>query len=164
MTPQEVHVRLAEDASSGLAALLAQYLTQILADGEAERRRARCLRGRVGLTARDHGASVTLDLQGDEIVVRDGVVPPLDAAIAAPYRVLLELLQGKGHPLRDHLRGSLRVRISPRRPLLPLQVYGLMRLRPETAGTRPRWRRRLLVAGVLGVAMIGAVIAVRRCV
>jgi len=155
----EVRVRLAEGASSGLAALLAQYLSQVLADGDAERRRARRLRGRVGITARDHGASVTLDLVGDEIVVRDGIAPPLDAAIAAPYQALLELLRGEGHPLRDHLRGRLRVQISARRPLLPLRVYGLMRLRPEAA---PRRGRRLLVAGLLGAAAIAVVVVLAR--
>jgi SCP-2 sterol transfer family protein len=133
VTSQPVRVRLDDGAESGLAALLAQYLAQVLEDGEDERRRARRLRGRVGVTARDHGRSVTLDLQGDEIVVRDGAAPPLDASIAAPYPTLLELLRGEGHPLRDHRHGRLRVRVSLRRPLLALRLYRLLRLRPEIA-------------------------------
>jgi SCP-2 sterol transfer family len=161
VTSQEVRVRLDDGAESGLAALLAQYLAQVLQDGEHERRRARRLRGRVAVTASDHGRSVTLDLQGDEILVRDGAVPPLDASIAAPYPALLELLRGEGHPLRDHLQGRLRVRISPRRPLLALRLYGLMRLRPETAAGRPQ-RRRSLAAGLLGAAALVAVIAAAR--
>jgi hypothetical protein len=105
-------------------------LAQVLGDGERERRRARRLRGRVGVTASDHGASATLDLRGDEIVVRDGAEPPLDAAIAAPYATLLDLMRGEGHPVRDHLGRRLRVRVTLRHPLLPLGVYRLLRLRP----------------------------------
>ena len=132
MTTGEPRVRVEDGASSGLAALLAQYLTQILEDAEVARR-ARSLRGRIAVTARDHGASVTLDLRGHEIVVREGVAEPVDGAIAAPFAALLELLRGEGHPLRDHLRRRLRVRVTPRRLLLPLRVYRLLRLRPEGA-------------------------------
>jgi hypothetical protein len=134
VTTPEVRVRLADDASSGLAALVAQYLTQVLAAGAAERRRARRLRGRMGVTARDHGASVTLDLRGDEILVEEGAAPPLDASIVAPWSVLLELLRGEGHPLREHFRRRLRVRISARRPLLAFRAYRLLRLRPPARG------------------------------
>jgi predicted lipid carrier protein YhbT len=134
VTTPEVRVRLAEGAGSGLAALVAQYLSQVLAEGAAEQRRARRLRGRMGVTARDHGASVTLDLRGDEILVEDGAVPPLDVAIVAPWSVLLELLRGEGHPLRDHLRRRLRIQWSARRPLLPLRAYRLLRLRPAPRG------------------------------
>jgi hypothetical protein len=129
MPAGEARVRVAEGAESGLAVLVAQYLEQVLADGGAARR-ARAVRGRIAVTASDRGASVTLDFDRGDIVVCDGVREPVDAAVAAPFGALLALLRGEGHPVRDHLRGRLRVRVAPRRLLLPLRVHRLMRLRP----------------------------------
>ncbi len=98
-------VRLADGSTSGLASIVQQFLEQQLADSASRRRRAGRLRGRLGLTATDYRASVTVDFRGDQIDVRDGSDEPLDASIAGPYRSLTELLQGRSNPLVEHLRG-----------------------------------------------------------
>lgn len=80
------------------------------------------------MTASDHGAAVTLEFNGREIRIFDGVREPVDAAITGPHEALVRLLQGRAHPLVEHLRGRLRVRSRPRRLLFPLQLHRLMKL------------------------------------
>jgi hypothetical protein len=152
-----VRVRLVEGAESGLASIVQQYLEQDLAEFEEKRRRASRLRGRVAMTASDHDTTVTLDFRGDEIVIWDGEQPPLNASIAGPYRALVQLLQGETNPLREHLRGVLRVRSSLRRPFFPLQVHRLMRL-PSEGHTRRRAWRYALAAGLVGVGVVSAIL------
>jgi hypothetical protein len=134
-TSPTVSVRVSGGAG-GFASLVAQYLEQTLAESVEAARALRRLRGRIGVTASDHEASITLDLRGGEISIEPGANPPLDTAVVAPWSALLELLRGEGHPLRDHLRRRLRIRWSARRPLLPLQAYRLLRLRPTPRGVR----------------------------
>lgn len=129
----EVPVRLAQDAASGLAHIVQQYLEQGLAESARKRRRAARLCGRVALTNTDYGAAVTLELRGDEIVVHDGARDPLDASIEGPHATLLRVLRGQAHPLLEHLRGRLRVRSRPRRLLLPLRLHRIMKLSQETS-------------------------------
>jgi putative sterol carrier protein len=126
-----LEVRLAAGATSGLASIVQQFLEQQLAESERRRRRASRLRGRLGLTATDYRASVTVDFRGDEIAISDGDAGPLDASIAGPYKSLTELLQGRSNPLREHLRGRLKVRSRLSHPLLPFRVHRLMKLEPE---------------------------------
>ena len=131
MATDPVPVHLADGAESGLAQIVQQYLEQDQSDYEDKRRRATRLRGRVVMTASDHEISVTLDFQGDRILVFDGKRLPVDASIAGPQIALVRLLQGEAHPLVEHLRGRLRVRSSMRRPFLPLRLHGLMKLKTE---------------------------------
>jgi putative sterol carrier protein len=126
-----LEVRLAEGTSSGLASIVQQFLSQQLEESESRRRRASRLRGRLGLTATDYRAAVTVDFRGDAISISDGDAGPLDASIAGPYKSLTALLQGRINPLREHLRGRLKVRSRLSNPLLPFRVHRLMKLTPE---------------------------------
>jgi hypothetical protein len=89
------------------------------------------MRGRLGLTATDYETSVTVDFRGDEIVVSDGSDESLDASIAGPYQSLTKLLQGRSHPLVEHLRRNLKVRSRLGNLFFPLRVHRLMKLSPE---------------------------------
>ena len=129
-----VEVCLAEGTGSGLAHIVLQLLEQDLAEFESKRQRAARLRGRIAMTDSEHDVTVTLNFQGDRIVIRDGAEEPVDASIAGPHRELVGLLQGRTSPLGAHLRGRLRVRSSWRRPFFPLRVHRLMRLTPEPRG------------------------------
>ena len=60
----DIPVRLADGSTSGLASIVQQFLEQQLADSASRRRRAGRLRGRLGLTATDYRASVTVDFRG----------------------------------------------------------------------------------------------------
>ncbi len=129
--PSCPEVRLADGATSGLASIVQQFLEQQLAESERRRRRAARLRGRLGLTATDYRASVTVDFRGNEIAISDGDAGPLDASIAGPYKSLTALLQGRINPLFEHLRGRLKVRSRLSNPLLPFRVHRLMKLAPQ---------------------------------
>jgi hypothetical protein len=128
-----IPVRLADGSTSGLASIVQQFLEQQLADSASRRRRASRLRGRLGLTATDYRASVTVDFRGDQIAVCDGSAEPLDASIAGPYRSLTELLRGRSNPLIEHLRGRLKVKSRLRNFLLPLRVHRLLKLARDGA-------------------------------
>ena len=124
-------MRLDEDARSGFASIVQQYLEQQLAESAGRRRRAARLNGRLGLIATDYGSSVTVEFSGKRISVRDGTAPRLDASIAGPLKSLTALLQGNANPLVEHLRGRLRVSSRLNTFLLPLRVHRLLKLRPE---------------------------------
>jgi hypothetical protein len=128
-----IEVRLADGTTSGLAAIVQQYLEQQLAESAARRAKAARIRGRLGLIATDYGVSVTLDFGGRLIAVSDGTRMPLDASIAGPYLSLARLLQGRTNPLIEHLRGQLRVSARLRSLLLPMRVRALVKLAPERA-------------------------------
>ena len=93
--PVPIPVRLADGAESGLARIVQQFLEQDQAEFEHKRRRAARLRGRVAMTASDHGATVTLEFRGGEILVHDGEQGPVDASIEGPHKALVRLLQGE---------------------------------------------------------------------
>jgi predicted lipid carrier protein YhbT len=126
--PAAIEVRLDEGARSGFASMVQQYLEQQLAESAATRRRAARLKARLGLTATDYDASVTIQFSGGHISVSDGVFPRPDASIAGPLKLLTALLQGGANPLIEHLRGRLRVSATLKNLLLPLRVHRLMRL------------------------------------
>jgi hypothetical protein len=153
-------VQLAEGAESGLANIVQQYLEQNLDESEPRRLRALGLRGRVAMTAADHEITVTLDFKGEEIVIWDGEVGPLQASITGPHRALVGLLQGEANPLLEHLRGRLRVRSSLRKPFFPLQVHSLMKLPPEERERR-RTRSYALAAGVVAVMVVAGFLLLR---
>jgi putative sterol carrier protein len=128
---REIPVLLEQDASSGLASIVQQFLEQQLADSTLRRARAARLRGRLKLTATDYGASVTVDFRGHEIAISDASAGPFDATIAGPYQSLTRLLQGRSNPLIEHLRGRLKVTSRLRNVFFPLRVHRLMKLDPE---------------------------------
>lgn len=155
--PSAVPVRLANGAESGLANIVQQYLEQDQAEFPAKRRQARRLRGRLAMTANDYGTSVTVEFREDEIAIWDGERLPVDASITGPYTGLARLLQGRAHPLVEHLRGRLRVRSSLRRPFFPLHVHSLMKLPAEKSARPPAWAWGLAAAAA--ATGIGAALA-----
>jgi len=128
----DIEVRLADDASSGLASIVQQFLAQQLDESAKRRTRALRMRGRLGLSATDYRTSVTVDFRGREIVVCDGIVEPLDASIAGTYKALTKLMQGRLNPLIAHLRRDLKVKSRLGNLFFPLRVHRLMKLTPET--------------------------------
>jgi putative sterol carrier protein len=158
----EIPVRLRdEDGSSGLGVMTMQYLQQTLADAPDRRRQARNLHGRLALEATDADVIIMVDFRGDQIEIEDGPVPPVDAYVGGPYDALTDLLAGRANPLREHLRGRLRVRSTVGKPFFPYRVYNLLKL--EAA--EPRARARVALAVGLFSGFVGAIavaLALRR--
>jgi putative sterol carrier protein len=150
-------VQLSENAESGFANIVAQFMEQSLSESERKRRQAAGLRGSVVMTASDHEATITLGFDNGTISVWDGERGDSDAAITGPYQTLVDLIQGERHPLVEHLRGRIRVRSRLSKPFMPLRVHNLMKLTKEQ-GERPgRMDFRIAAAGALIVT--GAAIA-----
>lgn len=157
---QAVRVVLVEgEASSGLAQMTHQYLEQTLAEVPVKREEALALRGRLGLQADEGGVAVTLSFDGHEIRIQDGLLMPLDAYIAGPFQLLLDVLGGRVNPYGEVLRGRLRVRPSLRRPLFGLRAYQFMRL-AEAGGGRPAGRLRAWSIAAAGAILAGLLLLV----
>lgn len=160
--PGDVQVRLRdEEGSSGLGLMTMQYLEQTLADAPERRRQARNLRGRLALEATDADVIITVHFRGGEIEIEDGSAPPVDAYVGGPYEALIDLLAGRANPLREHLRGRLRVRSALSKPFFPYRVYNLLKL--ETVEPKARARVALAVGLVSGfVGAIALALVLRR--
>lgn len=127
-----IPVQRDESAESGFAMIVEQFLSQSLAESEDKRSRAARLRGRMAMTASDHGYTVTLVFAKGGISILDGGAEPLDASITGPYETLVDLLQGDDSPLRAHLGRRIKVKSRPRKLFFPLHVHNLMKLEKET--------------------------------
>ena len=111
--------------------IVEQFLQQSLDESADKRRRAARLRGRMAMTASDHGYTVTLVFAEDGISILDGGAEPLDASIAGPYQTLVDLIQGDDSPLKAHLGRRIKVKSRPRKLFFPLHVHNLMKLDKE---------------------------------
>lgn len=152
-------VLVGEEAASGLAQMTHQYLEQTLAEVPTKRGEALGLRGRLGLEAAEGGVAVTLSFDGEEIRIQDGLLMPLDAYIAGPFQLLLDVLGGRANPYGEVLRGRLRVRPSLGRPLFGLRAYRFMRLE-EAGGGGPAGRLRAWSIAAAGFILAGLLLVV----
>ncbi len=149
-TAGAIPVRRDETAESGFAMIVEQFLQQSLDESADKRRRAARLRGRMAMTASDHGYTVTLVFAAEGISILDGGAEPLDAAVAGPYQTLVDLLQGDDSPIRAHLGRRIKVKSRPRKLFFPLHVHNLMKLDKEEHSAPSS-----LFAGVREAALIG---------
>jgi hypothetical protein len=145
-----IPVQRDESAESGFAMIVEQFLSQSLAESEDKQRRAAKLRGRMAMTASDHGYTVTLVFARGGIAILDGGAEPLDASITGPYETLVDLIQGDDSPLRAHLGRRIKVRSRPRKLFFPLHVHNLMKLEKES-GTN-------FLSDVCDSAIVGSVV------
>jgi putative sterol carrier protein len=156
---EAVAVTRSEEATSGFAMIVEQFLTQSLEDSEDRRQQARRLRGRIAMTAEDYDQAVTLVFEEQRISILEGPVAPLDASIRGPYETLVDLIQGDDSPLLAHLRGRVRVRSSLKKPLFPLHVHNLMKLDKEEEAGEANLFAGVREAAIAGVAVVIAVAA-----
>ncbi len=164
--PPEVSVRLsAGDGANGVALMTSQYLEQSLAAVPSTREEAARLRGRLGMRATDADVGITLEFTGREVLIHNGIDGPVEAYIAGPFQLLVQVLAGQVSPIRETLARHVTVRPSLRRPVFALQVYTLMQLGeargPLAAIARRPW---LPAAGAAGAATVvaAAVVIARR--
>ena len=155
-TAGSIPVRRAETAESGFARIVEQFLQQSLDESAVKRRRAARLRGRMAMTASDHGYTVTLVFEQQGISILDGGAEPLDSSITGPYQTLVDLIQGDDSPIRAHLGRRIKVKSRPGKLFFPLHVHNLMKLdREEQSATSSLFegvREAALVGGALVIA------------
>lgn len=157
----EVKVILVDgEAASGLGQMTCQYLEQVLEDEPSKRQQALGLRGRLGLEAAEGGVAITLTFRGEEIWIQNGLLRPLDAYIAGPFQLLIEVLGGQANPYREVLRRRLRVRPSLRRPLFALRAYEFMRLAQPGEGVAGAAGRTWLLAAAVAAGVVTGLLLV----
>lgn len=148
------------EAASGLAEMTCQYLRQTLEEVPSKQGQALKLRGRLGLQADEGGVAVTLSFDGEEIRIQNGLLGPLDAYIAGPFQLLIEVLGGQANPYREVLRRRLRVRPSLRRPLFGLRAYRFMRLGEPREGLAGGDERPWLLAAAVAAGVVTGLLVV----
>lgn len=149
-TAAAIPVRRDETAQSGFAMIVEQFLQQSLDESADKRRRAARLRGRMAMTASDHGYTVTLVFEQQGISILDGGAEPLDASIVGPYQTLVDLIQGDDSPIKAHLGRRIKVKSRLRKLFFPLHVHNLMKLDNEEQSDHSG-----LFAGVREAALVG---------
>jgi hypothetical protein len=148
------------EAASGLGQMTCQYLQQVLEEAPSKREQALGLRGRLGLEADEGGVAITLTFRGEEILIENDLLRPLDAYIAGPFQLLIEVLGGQANPYREVLRRRLRVRPSLRRPLFGLRTYGFMRLTQPGEGAGEAGGRPWLLAAAVAAGVVAGLLVV----
>lgn len=143
------------DTASGLADLLHQFLTQIVAADPARARRAARLRGALLFrAAEDPAVCVRIDFTGDRIDVIDHLGPDRGLpVITSDFVTTAHLTTGEERPLPLLLRGRLRVRVPWQRGPFLLRVLRVLQL------PAPRRRRRVFLAAALVAALAATAIA-----
>lgn len=164
--PPEIPVRLvAGDAANGVALMTAQYLEQTLQAVPSKRAEAARLRGRLGMRASDADVAITLEFTGKEVLVHNGIDGPVEAYIAGPFQLLIQVLGGQTSPYKEVIARKIVARPSLRRPLFALQVYTLMQLGeargPVAAIARRPWLLAVGAAGATAVIATAVVLARR---
>ncbi|MBI4957369.1 MAG: hypothetical protein HY908_35495 [Myxococcales bacterium] len=149
-----------EATASGLADMLHQFLAQTVASSPGKARLACRLRGALLFrAAEDELLTVSIAFSGAGIEVGDAPGPdPSLPMLTADFLTTAHLTTGEERPLGLLVRRRMRVRFRLGQALFLWRVLGLLRIAPEGAPARARWRWALAV-GLLALAAL-AVLAV----
>lgn len=129
--PSRVSVRAVEgQALNGLGMMLLQYLEQNLDEFEQKAKAALRLRGRFSVEV-EKGIATTLSFRGDTIEIENGVGRDPDLHLQSSYLLLSRILSGKANPYLEVVRGNIKLRAFPRRPIRSLKVLGFLKIPPE---------------------------------
>jgi hypothetical protein len=154
-----VTVKGGEEAS-GLASMVADLLRQNLADSRTRAAVALATRGDVGLTASDHGLSVTVSFRGGSVTVADDPGEASRQAVPAPVMAgnwleLAHVCAGQRSPFSAWRAGD--VFIEPGGHPARLAAAGYLLAAPAIGEDLVRRRRRVvLAASVAAAASAGA--------
>ncbi len=146
-----------EEAASGLAHMLQQFIEQTLEVSPGKRSRARRLRGEVLFrAAEDEAVCVSLVFAGDRIALRDGAASRAGevSSVTADFISIAHLTSGQESPFALLARRRLRARVRPRDLPFLLRMLGFMRL--ERDGETGRRRLWLTITAVAAAVAAGA--------
>jgi hypothetical protein len=119
-----------EQSLNGLGMMLQQYLEQNLDEFEDKRRVARRLRACVSVEV-EKGIATTVSFEGDRILIENGVGTNPDLHLKASYLLLTQVLTGKASPYAEVLRGNIKLKAFPKRPIQSLKTLGFLKVPPE---------------------------------
>ena len=115
---------------NGLGMTILQYIEQNLAEFDDKALLGRRLRGVVSVEV-EKGVAVTLRFLGDRIIVENGVAATPDLHLKSSYLLLSKVLTGSTGPLREILRGGVRLGGFPKRPLQALRILRFLKVPAE---------------------------------
>lgn len=149
-----VHPRPGENLN-GLGTMIQQYLEQNFADFEHKVEAALRIRGRVCVEV-EKGIATTLSFQGEEILIENGPGERLDLHLQGSYLLLSKILSGKANPFVEVMRGNIKLRSLPRRPVQSLKILRFLKIPPELLlEPGPSKRRATLLWAVGSIAGLG---------
>ncbi len=151
--PSRVSVRAAEgQALNGLGMMLLQYLEQNLGEFEQKEKAALRLRGRVSVEV-EKGIATTLSFRGDTIEIENGIGRNPDLHLQSSYLLLSRILTGKASPYLEMVRGNIKLRAFPRRPIQSLKVLGFLKIPPELLLEPLPSKKRTYLAWTVGLLL-----------
>jgi uncharacterized membrane protein len=110
--------------------MVLQYMEQDFADFPHKAEAVSRIHCRIAMEV-DKGIAITLSFQGDKVMAENGIVENPDLHIKAPYLLLSQVLCGKASPFIEFLRGRIKLKAFPRRPIQSLKVLHLLKIPPE---------------------------------
>lgn len=120
----------AEQLLNGLGQMIQQYLEQNLEEFDYKVDQGLKLRGRVSVEV-EKNIAVTVAFQGETIFLENGVTSHPDLHIRSSYLNLAKILAGTGSPLKELLRGNIKVCSIPRRPLQAIKILRFLKVPKE---------------------------------
>ncbi|MGW8320047.1 MAG: hypothetical protein ACWGSD_00700 [Thermodesulfobacteriota bacterium] len=115
---------------NGLGMMIQQYLEQNFAEFEHKVEAGRRIRGRVCVEV-EKGIATTVSFQGEEILIENGSGEHLDLHLQSSYLLLANILSGKANPFVEVMKGNIKLRAFPRKPIQSLKVLSFLKIPPE---------------------------------
>lgn len=158
--PQIAVVAKEGERLNGLGMMMLQYLEQNFSDFREKQEAGRRIQGCMSVEV-EKGIGVTLDFQGDRIVIENGVREEPDLHLRSSYLLLSRVLSGKANPYLEVLRGNVRLLAFPKRPVQSLKVLRFLKIPEELLLEAKSSRRRAYlvwafgsVLGIAGLALL----------
>ncbi len=117
---------------NGLGNMILQFMQQEIAASEQKSQKARKISCTMSMAV-EGGISVTISFAGNRILVENGVVVQPDMYMHASYLLMTDILCGKVNPVVEFLKGQIKLKAIPRRPIQALKVLGILKLDPNAA-------------------------------
>jgi hypothetical protein len=140
--------------------MIQQYLEQNFADFDHKVEAGLRIRGRVCVEV-EKGIATTLSFQGKEIRIENGAGEDLDLYLQSSYLLLANILSGKANPFVEVIKGNIKLRALPRKPIQSLKVLSFLKIPPELLieSAPSKTRTYLLwaagsVAGLAGLSLL----------
>jgi hypothetical protein len=110
--------------------MIQQYLEQNFADFDHKVETGRRIRGRVCVEV-EKGIATTVSFRGEEIQIENGVGEHLDLHLESSYLLLANILSGKANPFVEVMKGNIKLRALPRKPIQSLKVLSFLKIPAE---------------------------------
>ena len=137
---------------NGLGMMIQQYLEQNFSEFEDKVDAALHVRGRVAVEV-EKGIAITLNFQGDKILIENGVSDSPDLHLESSYLLLSKVLSGKANPYAEILRGNIKLKAFPKKPIQSLKVLRFLKIPTELLLEPLPSRRKIYLVWTIGAIL-----------